>query len=120
MQTVENAIEDQVAEGDTVVTRWTTHGTNTGSLFGKPATNKPATITGITIDHIVGGKIVETWTNFDALGMLQQLGAVGQRRLRRMRAELVEQISQNDPSLELVTVPPLRWWRNRLEAGSVS
>jgi len=88
MQTVENAIEDQVAEGDTVVTLWTTHGTNTGSLFGMPATNKPATITGITIDHIVGGKIVETWTNFDALGMLQQLGVVpapGQSSLHRLQ-----------------------------------
>ena len=69
-------IEDQIAEGDKVVTRWTTHGTNTGSLFGMPATNKSAIITGITVDHIVGGKTVETWTNFDALGMLQQLGVV--------------------------------------------
>lgn len=40
-------IEDQVAEGEMVVTRWTTHGTNTGSLFGMPATNKSATITGL-------------------------------------------------------------------------
>ncbi len=69
-------IEDQVAEGDKVVTRWTSHGTNTGSLFGMPATNKSATFTGITIDRIAGGKIVETWTNFDNLGMLQQLGVI--------------------------------------------
>jgi steroid delta-isomerase-like uncharacterized protein len=69
-------IEDQIAEGDKVVTRWTTHGTNTGSLFGMPATNKSAIITGITVDHMVDGKTVETWTNFDALGMLQQLGVV--------------------------------------------
>src|SRR5712692_1179231 len=67
-------VEDQVAEGDKVVTRWTSHGTNTGSLFGMPATNKSANITGITINHFVGGKSVETWTNFDMLGMLQQLG----------------------------------------------
>jgi steroid delta-isomerase-like uncharacterized protein len=69
-------IEDQVAEGDRVVTRWRAHGTNTGSLFGMPATNQSATITGITIDRIAGGKIVETWTNFDNLGMLQQLGVL--------------------------------------------
>jgi predicted ester cyclase len=69
-------IDDQVAEGDTVVTRWTTQGTNTGSLFGMPATNKSATITGITIDRMAGGKAVETWTNFDALGMMQQLGVI--------------------------------------------
>ena len=70
------AIEDQVAEGDRVVTRWKAQGTNTGSLFGMPATNKPATITGITIDRLASGKIVETWTNFDNLGMLQQLGVI--------------------------------------------
>ncbi len=69
-------IDDQVAEGEMVVTRWTSHGTNTGSLFGMPATNKSATITGITISRIVDGKAVETWTNFDNLGMLQQLGVI--------------------------------------------
>ena len=69
-------IEHAVAEGETVVIRWTAQGTNTGSLFGMPATNKPATVTGITIDRHAGGKIVETWTNFDALGMLQQLGVI--------------------------------------------
>ena len=69
-------IEDQVAEGDRVVTRWRAQGTNTGSLFGMPATNKSATITGITISRIVDGKAVETWTNFDNLGMLQQLGVI--------------------------------------------
>ena len=69
-------IEDQVAEGDRVVTRWKAQGTNTGSLFGMPATNKSATITGITIDRVASGKIVETWTNFDNIGMLQQLGVI--------------------------------------------
>jgi predicted ester cyclase len=69
-------IDGQVAEGEMVVTRWTSHGTNTGGLFGMPATNKSATITGITISRIVDGKAVETWTNFDNLGMLQQLGVI--------------------------------------------
>jgi len=41
-----------------------------------PATYKSMTITGITIDCIAGGKSVETWTNFDNLGMLQQLGVI--------------------------------------------
>lgn len=67
-------VEDQIAEGDKVVTRWTSGGINTGSLFGMPATHKAATITGITITRVVGGKVVETWTNFDNLGLLQQLG----------------------------------------------
>ncbi len=41
-----------------------------------PATNKSATFTGITINRIAGDKIAEQWVNFDALGMMQQLGVV--------------------------------------------
>ena len=69
-------IEDQIAERDKVVTRWTSHGTNTGSLFGMPSTGRSATITGITIDRIADGKLVESWDELDQLGMLQQLGVI--------------------------------------------
>jgi steroid delta-isomerase-like uncharacterized protein len=69
-------IEDQIAERDKVVTRWTSYGTNTGSLFGMPSTGRAATITGITIDHIADGKLVESWDELDQLGMLQQLGVI--------------------------------------------
>lgn len=69
-------IVEQVAEENTVVTHWTAQGTNTGSLFGTPATNKIATVVGITINRIAGGKIVESWTQFDHLGMYQQLGVL--------------------------------------------
>jgi predicted ester cyclase len=69
-------IEDQIAEGDKVVTRWTGHGTHQGELMGIPPTNKAVTVTGIAIDRIVAGKIVEHWENFDQLGMLVQLGVV--------------------------------------------
>ena len=69
-------IEDMVAEGDEVVTRWTSHATHTGNFIGIPPTGKSASITGITINCIVEGKSVETWTNFDMLGLLQQLGVV--------------------------------------------
>src|SRR5258708_8897709 len=69
-------IEDQIAEGDKVVTRWTAVGTHKGELMGIPATGKQATVTGISVGHVVNGKFVEIWTNFDALGMLQQLGVI--------------------------------------------
>lgn len=69
-------IEEMVAEGDKVVTRWATRATHKGDLMGIPPTGKQLTITGISIDRIAGGKIAETWTNFDALGMLQQVGVV--------------------------------------------
>jgi steroid delta-isomerase-like uncharacterized protein len=69
-------IEDQVAEGDKVVTRWTGRGTHQGELMGIAPTHKAVTVTGIAIDRIVAGKIVEHWENFDQLGMLVQLGVV--------------------------------------------
>jgi steroid delta-isomerase-like uncharacterized protein len=69
------SIEEEIAEGDRVVTRWTARGTHQAELFGIPATGKQATVTGMTIDRIVDGRIVESWTNWDTLGLLQQLGA---------------------------------------------
>ena len=69
-------IEDEIAEGDKVVTRWTGRGTHQGEFMGIQPTGKQATVTGISIDRISGGKIVESWTSSDTLGLLQQLGAV--------------------------------------------
>lgn len=69
-------IEEQVAEGDLVVTRWTAKGTHKGELMGIPATGKQITVTGIGIDRIANGRIVEGWGEFDQLGMMQQLGVV--------------------------------------------
>jgi steroid delta-isomerase-like uncharacterized protein len=69
-------IEKQVAEGDTVATRWTGRGTHQGELMGVAPTGNQVTLTGIDISRISEGKIVETWTNYDALGMLQQIGAI--------------------------------------------
>jgi steroid delta-isomerase-like uncharacterized protein len=69
-------VHEQIAEGDLVVTRWTGKGTHDGELMGIPPTGKWAEVTGITIDRIADGKIVESWNCFDALGMMQQLGAI--------------------------------------------
>jgi steroid delta-isomerase-like uncharacterized protein len=67
-------IEDQIAEGDEVVTRWTGQGTHQGELMGIVPTGRVVTVTGIEVDRITGGKIEETWVNYDALGMMHQLG----------------------------------------------
>ncbi len=74
---LENTIEDMVAEGDKVVMRFRGSGTHQEETeaFGPP-TVKRMEITGITIKRLAGGKIVEAWTNFDALGMMQQLGMI--------------------------------------------
>jgi steroid delta-isomerase-like uncharacterized protein len=69
-------IEDLTAEGDRVVVRWTARGTQTGEMMGIPATGKPTTVTGMFLNRLAAGTIAEGWGNFDALGMLQQLGVI--------------------------------------------
>ncbi len=69
-------VDEQFAEGETVVTRWTATGTNEGELMGIPATGKQATTAGININRVSDGKLVEGWGLFDQLGLLQQIGAV--------------------------------------------
>src|SRR5689334_14776069 len=44
-------IDDQIAEGDTVVTRWTADGTHQGELVGIPATGKTSTVSGVAVDR---------------------------------------------------------------------
>lgn len=73
---IEIRIEEQVAEGDLVVTRWTGTGTHKGELMGVAPTGKGTTVTGVTIDKIKDGKIVESWNNWDTLGLMRQLGVV--------------------------------------------
>jgi steroid delta-isomerase-like uncharacterized protein len=70
------SIDQQIAEGDTVVTRWTATGTHQGDLMEMPATGKQAITAGININRIAGGKLVEGWGLFDMLGLLQQIGAI--------------------------------------------
>lgn len=69
-------IEDQIAEGDKVVTRWTATGTFKNEMMGIPATGKSATVAGVDVDRFQGGKVVESWGSYDMLGMLQQLGVI--------------------------------------------
>ena len=69
-------VEDQIAEGDRVVTRWTGQGTHEGELMGIPPTGNRVTVTGIEFDRVSDGKMQETWVNYDALGMMQQLGVI--------------------------------------------
>lgn len=67
---------EQIAEGDVVVTPWTAKGTNDGELMGMPPTGKSVEIAGVTVARIANSKIAETWTCWDTLGMMQQLGAI--------------------------------------------
>lgn len=67
-------IEEQISDGDYVVTRWSSGGTHDGELAGLPPTGRRTTLTGISIDKIRDGMIVEGWTQWDNLGLMQQLG----------------------------------------------
>jgi steroid delta-isomerase-like uncharacterized protein len=69
-------IEDQVAEGDKLVTRWSCTGTHQGEFMGLAPTGKKVTSSGMTISRIVEGKYVEVRQEWDSLGLFQQLGAV--------------------------------------------
>jgi steroid delta-isomerase-like uncharacterized protein len=70
------AIEEQVAEGSTVVTRWSATGTHDGPLFGIPATGRTITASAIHVHHVADGQISDQWEQFDALGVLRQLGVL--------------------------------------------
>ncbi len=69
-------IEDIIAEGETVMARWSCRGTHKGDLSGIAATEKQFTISGMTVARLVNGKIAEAYVNWDALGLMQQLGVV--------------------------------------------
>lgn len=76
MPDVRIEVAELIAEGDRVVKRFTTHGTQTGELLGIPPTGKQVAFTGITIYRIVGGQVAECWWNVDMVGLLQQLGVM--------------------------------------------
>jgi len=71
-------VEDIIAEGETVMARWSCRGTHKGDLSGIAPTGKQFTISGITVGRLANGKIAESYVNWDALGLMQQLGVVPQ------------------------------------------
>jgi steroid delta-isomerase-like uncharacterized protein len=71
-------IEDQIAEGDRVVTRWSVQGTHQGVFQGHSPTGNQMRVTGIAIDRITDGKVVEGWMEMDTHDQMQQLGLTTQ------------------------------------------
>lgn len=69
-------VEAQVAEGQLVLSRFSASGTQKGRFLGASPSGKSVTYTGMDLNRIVGGRIVESWVNYDALALLQQLGLV--------------------------------------------
>jgi steroid delta-isomerase-like uncharacterized protein len=69
-------VEDEFGDEQTIVSRWTATGTHGGDLPGIPRTGRPISVTGMTIARVRNGKFIESWSNWDTLGLMQQLGAV--------------------------------------------
>ena len=69
-------VQEQIAEGDKVLSRFEWIGTHRGTFLGVPATGRPVTVWGMVIDRLEGGKIKDTRIIMDTLGLMMQLGAV--------------------------------------------
>ena len=70
-------VEQQIAEGDLVMTRWSATGTHKGTLMGMAATGKKTRVTGISVVKLKNGKSVASWGEWDAMGMMRQIGPNG-------------------------------------------
>jgi len=68
--------EDVLADGDRVALRYTMHGTHEGELMGVPASGAEVNATGTYVYRLQDGRIVESWLNYDAMGIMQQIGAI--------------------------------------------
>ncbi|HEX9416896.1 MAG TPA: ester cyclase [Gaiellaceae bacterium] len=68
--------EDVISDGELVASRFTMTGTHEGEFMGVPSSGRQVTVSGIDIIRVRDGKCVEHWGQFDALGLLQQLGAL--------------------------------------------
>jgi len=67
-------IDDMIAERNEVVVHWTAHGTHGNSFLGMAPTHRSASISGTTINRIENGKIVEQWSDWNLLSLMEQLG----------------------------------------------
>ena len=69
-------VEEMLAEGEKVSTRFTWTGTQRGAFLGIPATGRHITVKGVVIDRLSGGKMADSRILMDTLGIMQQLGAI--------------------------------------------
>jgi steroid delta-isomerase-like uncharacterized protein len=70
-----HTIEDQMAEGDKVMTRMTVRATFLGAIRGFQPTGNIVQVTGIAVHRVAGGQLVEHWAHMDMTGFMQQIGA---------------------------------------------
>jgi steroid delta-isomerase-like uncharacterized protein len=84
---VRSSIDDTIAEGNEVVHHWTIRGTHKGQFLGLAPTNRTATISGTSIHRIEGGKIVEQWSDWNLMTLMEQLGVSAAAKTTTPKAE---------------------------------
>ena len=73
---LEDDLQDIAADGDTVATRWVVTGSQQQELMGIPATGRTIRVEGMNFYRLKDGRVSDIWTQFDAVGMMQQVGAI--------------------------------------------
>ena len=73
---MQTTIEEQIAEGERVLTRWTNRGTHKGVYCGVAPSGRQVEYGGMSIDRIEGGRVVANMGQADLLGLLEQIGAI--------------------------------------------
>jgi steroid delta-isomerase-like uncharacterized protein len=73
---IEEDLQDIIASGDTVATRWVVTGSHQQEFIGIPATGQTIRVEGMNFYRLEDGRVTEIWTQFDGVGMMQQLGAI--------------------------------------------
>jgi predicted ester cyclase len=76
-----HTIEEQIAEGDKVVTRWTARGTHRGELLGRGGSETEIVFSGINIYRVANGKLAESHVNWDVIAVAYQLGLIDRSSL---------------------------------------
>jgi predicted ester cyclase len=76
MPDIHFTLDDMIAEEDKDAIRYTITGTQKGEFMGIPPTNKKVTVSVVQINRVANGKFAETWSRFNTLGIMQQLGVV--------------------------------------------
>ena len=71
---MEFTVEEMISSGEKVALRWTMTGTHEGPMFGVEPTGRQVELTAIEMNRFVEGNLIETWTQSDQLGLMQQLG----------------------------------------------
>jgi steroid delta-isomerase-like uncharacterized protein len=69
-------VDQQIAEGDSVLTRWTATGTHLGEFMGMAPTGKQVTVNGMILSRFADGKLIDDYEIMDVFGLVQQLGGM--------------------------------------------